>query len=44
MTLRGERAGMNPGVGAEGEADLAERWPRVNRPPGALFRSRRGGP
>jgi hypothetical protein len=44
MTLRGGRAGMNPGAGAEGEADLAEPWSQVNRPAGALFRSRRGAP
>jgi hypothetical protein len=31
MTLPADRVGMNIGVGAQGEADLAEPWTRVNR-------------
>jgi hypothetical protein len=42
MTLPADRVGMNIGVGAQGEADLAEPSTRVNRPPVTLSCSMRG--
>ena len=44
MTPPADRAGMNLGVGAQGEADLAEPSPQVNRSRVTLSCSRRGAP
>jgi hypothetical protein len=42
MTLAADCVGMNIGMGAQGEADLAEPWTRVNRSPVTLSCSMRG--